>query len=53
MAKLSKPKANYRDRDTVGDRVCCNCRHMNGDGTCERVEGIVACDHTCDLWRMT
>jgi hypothetical protein len=25
---------------------------MNEDGTCDRVEGIVECDYTCDLWNL-
>jgi hypothetical protein len=45
---VSKKAARYRPRDTSS--TCCNCYSMNDDGTCDRVEGIVECDFTCDLW---
>lgn len=49
MTKVSKSEADYRRRET-GGKVCCSCASMKDDGTCQKVEGVVACDYTCDLW---
>jgi len=49
VAKLTKAAADYRLADGDG-RDCANCLHMNHDGTCDLVKGIVSPDYVCAHW---
>lgn len=46
--KASKKEAHYRTG--TKSRNCGNCEHMNGDGTCTKVVGIVKRDMVSDYW---
>lgn len=48
--KKSKKEANYRMTEHIG-RDCGHCRHMEPDGTCERVMGKVERDYVCNYFQ--
>jgi hypothetical protein len=49
MSKKTKDETNYR-KTRSANRNCHECKSMNADGSCKKVEGIVKPDYVCDLW---
>lgn len=47
--KRTKVSVNYRLATT--SHTCHNCKFMNDDGSCQKVQGQVQPHDVCDLWK--
>ena len=46
----TKRETDYRPAGRHSAQTCGNCKSMNKDGTCKKVQGLVDKRHVCDLW---